>query len=57
MSASKDAKAGTWIVYARYTDWQGGVKVLHKRGFKTKREATNYERVSFEESKRFEYEL
>ena len=44
MSVSKDAKAGTWIVYARYIDWQGKVKVLHKRGFKTKREAVSYER-------------
>ena len=44
MSVSKDAKAGTWIVYARYTDWKGKVKILHKRGFKTKREAVNYER-------------
>ena len=30
---------GIWIVYARYTDWQGKTKVLHKRGFKTKRDA------------------
>ena len=44
MSVSKDANKGTWTVYARYTDWQGKVKVLHKRGFKTKREATEYER-------------
>ena len=44
MSISKDAKAGTWIVYARYTDCQGTVEVLHKRGFKTKREAVSYER-------------
>ena len=44
MSVSKDANKGTWTVYARYTDWQGKTKVLHKRGFKTKREATEYER-------------
>ena len=44
MSVSKDANKGTWIIYARYTDWQGNVKVLHKRGFKTKREALEYER-------------
>ena len=44
MSVSKDVNKGTWTVYARYTDWQGKVKVLHKRGFKTKREATEYER-------------
>ena len=44
MSVSKDTTKGTWTVYARYTDWQGKVKVLHKRGFKTKREAVEYER-------------
>ena len=44
MSVSKDTSQGTWTVYARYTDWQGKVKVLHKRGFKTKREAVEYER-------------
>ena len=44
MSASKDANKGTWTIYARYTDWQGNVKVLHKRGFKTKRDALEYER-------------
>lgn len=44
MSVSKDAERGTWIVYARYVDWQGKVKVLHKRGFKTKKDAVLYER-------------
>lgn len=31
MSVSRDTSKGTWTVYARYTDWQGKVKVLHKR--------------------------
>lgn len=44
MSVSRDTSKGTWTVYARYNDWQGKVKVLHKRGFKTKREAVEYER-------------
>lgn len=44
MSVSKDAKTGTWIVYARYKNWQGKTEILHKRGFKTKREALEYER-------------
>ena len=44
MSVSRDTSKGTWTVYARYTDWQGKVKVLHKRGFKIKREAVEYER-------------
>ena len=44
MSVSKDAKTGTWIVYARYKNWQSKTEILHKRGFKTKREALEYER-------------
>jgi len=44
MSVSRDTSKGTWTVYARYTDWQGKVKVLHKRGFKAKRDALQYER-------------
>lgn len=44
MSVTKDTEKGTWTVYARYADWQGKTKVLHKRGFKTKREAVEYER-------------
>ena len=27
MSVSKDTGKGTWTVYARYTDWQGKVKI------------------------------
>ncbi len=44
MSVSKDKEKGTWIIYARYKDWQGKTKVLHKRGFSTKKEAQDYER-------------
>jgi len=44
MSVSKDKEKGTWIIYARYKDWQGKTKVLHKRGFQTKKEAQEYER-------------
>ena len=44
MSVTKDKQRNTWIIYSRYTDWQGNVKILHKRGFKTKREAVEYER-------------
>lgn len=44
MSVSKDEAAGTWTIYSRYTNWQNKTKVLHKRGFKTKREALEYER-------------
>ncbi len=44
MSVSKDLKKGTWTMYTRYTDWQGIVREKRKRGFKTKREAQEYER-------------
>jgi integrase len=41
MSAYKDKTQGTWYVSFRYIDWTG--KKL-KRGFKTKKEALNYEK-------------
>lgn len=44
MSASKDKKRGTWTLYTRYEDWMGTKRVLYKRGFKTKKEALEYER-------------
>lgn len=44
MSASKDAKRGTWKVYIRYIDWRGEKQVKTKRGFATKKEALQWER-------------
>ena len=44
MSVSKDPKNGTWTMYTRYKDWQGIIREKRKRGFKTKREAMQYER-------------
>ena len=44
MSANKDKKRGTWMVYIRYKDWQGLSQIHTKRGFSTKREALEYER-------------
>ena len=44
MSASKDPKTGKWTMYVRYTDWQGERKAKKKMGFKTKKEALEYER-------------
>lgn len=44
MSVGKDEAMGTWTIYSRYTNWQNKTKVLRKRGFKTKREALEYER-------------
>lgn len=44
MSVTKDLKTETWMSQLRVTDWTG--KVIHKkkRGFKTKREALQWER-------------
>ena len=44
MSVYKNTKTNTWMVYYRYTDWQGKVKQTTKRGFVTKREALAWER-------------
>jgi len=45
MSAYKDEKQGTWYVYFRFTNWKGERKQKLKRGFLTKREALEWERV------------
>lgn len=44
MGVYKDEDKGTWRVIYRYTDYQGNRKQTQKRGFKTKREATEWER-------------
>ena len=44
MSAYKDTKQGTWYVSFRYIDWTGKKIQKLKRGFKTKKEALNYEK-------------
>ena len=44
MSAYKDKTQGTWYVSFRYIDWTGKKKQKLKRGFKTKKEALNYEK-------------
>lgn len=43
MPAYKDEKQGTWRATFRYTDWTGKKKQTTKRGFRTKREALQYE--------------
>ena len=43
MSAYRDEKSKMWYVKFRYTDWQGKSKHTTKRGFKTKKDALNYE--------------
>ena len=44
MSAYKDKTQGTWYVSFRYIDWTGAKKRKVKRGFRTKKEALNYEK-------------
>ena len=43
MSVYKDKKQGTWYVSFRYVDWTGKKKQKLKRGFRTKKEALEYE--------------
>ena len=45
MSAFKDNPRNTWYAKFSYRDWKGDKKWVTKRGFATKREATQYERV------------
>ena len=49
MAVYKD-KNGTWYVSARYTDWKGKSARKVKRGFKTKREAAEWEKNFFIEN-------
>ena len=44
MSVYKNEKTGKWYAIFRFTDWQGIKKQKKKEGFKTKREAQEYER-------------
>lgn len=44
MPAYKDEQRGTWYAQFYYTDWQGIKHKTKKRGFKTQREAKEYER-------------
>lgn len=43
MPAYKDEKRGTWTCSFHYKDWTGKPQRKMKRGFKTKREAQEYE--------------
>ena len=43
MSVYKDKMQGTWYTSFRYVDWTGKKRQKMKRGFKTKRDALNYE--------------
>ena len=43
MGAFKNEKNNTWYVQFRYTDWKGERQQKFKRGFKTKREAQEWE--------------
>ncbi|MBR4634884.1 MAG: site-specific integrase [Clostridia bacterium] len=50
MPAYKD-KNGTWYVWFRYNDWTGVNKAKCKRGFKTRRDAVEWERKFLLESR------
>ena len=52
MSVSRDPERKTWRVYIRYKDWQGKRQIHTKRGFKTKREAREYERQFLQKESR-----
>ena len=43
MAAYKDEKRGTWFVSFHYNDWTGKNCRKVKRGFKTRREAVEWE--------------
>ena len=43
MPAYKDEQRGTWYCLFYYEDWQGNKKKKQKRGFKTKKEALEWE--------------
>ena len=49
MSAYKDKTQGTWYVSFRYIDWTGKKTQKLKRGFKTKKEALNYEELKLQD--------
>ena len=44
MPVYKDKERNTWMVKTKYKDWQGDSKWLTRRGFRTKREALDWER-------------
>ena len=45
MATYKDTERNTWYVAFYYRDWQGNNKKKKKRGFKTKREALDWEKT------------
>lgn len=48
MPTCKDKNRGTWIAAFYYTDWTGERKKKYKRGFKSKKEAAEWERSFLE---------
>ena len=44
MPAYKDPTTGTWFVKFYSKDWKGANRQVKKRGFKTKKEALDFER-------------
>ena len=52
MPVYKNEDNGTWYVLTRYVDWKGERKQKCKRGFETKREAQEWERVFMEQQRK-----
>lgn len=50
MPVYKNEDNGTWYVLTRYVDWKDERKQKCKRGFETKREAQEWERVFKQQS-------
>lgn len=46
MPVFKNESNGTWYVMARYVNWKGERKQKCKRGFSTKKEAQEWERMA-----------
>ena len=44
MPAYKDKQSGKWVARFKYVDWKGKTNSKYKRGFKTKKEAIEYEK-------------
>ena len=50
MAVYKDEKQKTWYVSVRYSNWQGEKTRKVKRGFKTKKEAQEWEQSFLNEN-------
>ncbi len=56
MAAYKDEARGTWYVSFHYNDWTGKNKRKLKRGFRTRKEALEYEQKFLLQQARIPFE-